>query len=77
MRPLTDCACLAPSPSSPCLPCCVQDVGLIFLSAMASDVVWECGRAGVTDGDTVGTAMMTLTLATAVVGLLIILTGEL
>jgi hypothetical protein len=51
-------------------------VGLIFLSAMASAVVWECDQAGVGEKDTVATALMTLTLSTSCVGLMIILTGE-
>ncbi|GAB4822722.1 hypothetical protein N2152v2_009768 [Parachlorella kessleri] len=53
----------------------VQDVGLIFLSAMASDVVASCARHGLSDADTVATALMVLTLSTTAVGLLIILTG--
>lgn len=54
----------------------VQDVGLIFLSAMASAVVNECYSAHVSEADTVATALLTLTLSTSLVGLLIILTGE-
>ncbi len=55
----------------------VQDVGLIFLSAMASGVVDDCKRAGIEDLDTLATALMTLTVATTTVGLLIVLTGAL
>ena len=53
----------------------VQDVGLIFLSAMASAVVQQCGEAGWGEADTLATVLATLTLATAVVGVLIVGTG--
>ena len=55
----------------------VQDVGLIFLSAMASSVVDDCVDAGLDPGDTLATTLATLSLSTAVVGLLIVLTGVL
>ncbi|PRW58410.1 sulfate transporter [Chlorella sorokiniana] len=55
----------------------VQDVGLIFLSAMASAVVQQCGEAGWGEADTLATVLATLTLATAVVGVLIVGTGAL
>lgn len=55
----------------------VQDVGLIFLSAMASGVVDDCKEAGIGDLDTLATALMTLTVATMTVGLLIVATGAL
>jgi SulP family sulfate permease len=55
----------------------VQDVGLIFLSAMASGVVDDCKQAGISDLDTLATALATLTVATTTVGLLIVLTGAL
>ncbi|KAL4547721.1 hypothetical protein Ndes2526B_g06954 [Nannochloris sp. 'desiccata'] len=55
----------------------VQDVGLIFLSAMASGVVEDCKEAGIGDLDTLATALMTLTVATTTVGLFIVATGAL
>lgn len=52
-----------------------QDVGLIFLSAMATDVA-EIGREQQLGEDViVGTALLTLTLATLLVGLLTWTTG--
>ena len=50
-------------------------MGLIFLSAMASAVVQQCGEAGWGEADTLATVLATLTLATAVVGVLIVGTG--
>lgn len=55
----------------------VQDVGLIFLSAMASSVVEDCKDAGMADKDILATSLATLTAATALVGLLIVATGAL
>ena len=55
----------------------VQDVGLIFLSAMASGVVEDCIEAGVSAQDTLATVLATLTIATTFVGLLIVATGAL
>ena len=55
----------------------VQDVGLIFLSAMASGVVDDCKEAGISDANTLATALATLTVATVTVGLLIVATGAL
>lgn len=53
----------------------VQDVGLIFLSAMATSVAHECHKAGVSPEATLGTALLTLTGSTLLVGLTIILVG--
>jgi sulfate permease, SulP family len=55
----------------------VQDVGLIFLSAMASGVVDDCKEAGIDDANTLATALATLTVATTTVGILIVATGAL
>jgi hypothetical protein len=53
-----------------------QDVGLIFLSSMATGVA-EIGReVGMNSAEIVGTALLTLTVATFVVGLLTSLVGE-
>ena len=54
----------------------VQDVGLIFLSAIASAVVDQCSAAGLSGADTLATALASLTTATFIVGVLIIGTGE-
>jgi len=53
----------------------VQDVGLIFLSAIASAVVGECAAAGWSPENTLSTVLMAVTAATGIVGLLIICTG--
>ena len=53
----------------------VQDVGLIFLSAMATHVVDACHKAGQDSDTTLGTVLLTLLLTTLLVGVLIILTG--
>ena len=53
----------------------VQDVGLIFLSAMATSVVHACKQAGQEREVTQGTVLVTLLLTTILVGVLIILTG--
>lgn len=54
----------------------VQDVGLIFLSAMATSVVDACHKAGKDSDVTLGTVLVTLLLTTFLVGVLIIVTGE-
>lgn len=54
----------------------VQDVGLIFLSAMASSVVDACHKAGKNSDVTLGTVLVTLLLTTLLVGILIIVTGK-
>lgn len=53
----------------------VQDVGLIFLSAIATHVATAGRHAGVSDEETLATVLVTLTLSTTIVGLLIITTG--
>lgn len=55
----------------------VQDVGLIFISAMATDVVARCMAAGAAPAATLATTLVTLTLATGVVGALIVAVGAL
>ena len=54
----------------------VQDVGLIFLSAMASSIVHEGLKKETADADILGTTLLTLTASTFIVGLLIILVGK-
>lgn len=54
----------------------VQDVGLIFLSAMATSIVEACSKAGKDSATTLGTVLLTLLLTTFLVGVLIILTGD-
>lgn len=51
------------------LPPCHQDVGLIFLSAMASSIAAACGRAGLDAAAALGTTLLTMALSTALVGL--------
>lgn len=53
-----------------------QDVGLIFLSAMATSIAEIGGEVGLTGAEIVGTAMLTLTVATTLVGILTWLVGE-
>ena len=53
----------------------MQDVGLIFLSAIASAVVEQCLDAGLSDANTLATVLAALTTATAIVGILIVCTG--
>lgn len=59
------------------LPLQVQDVGLIFLSAIASDIVSDCARVGVSESDTIGTVLVGLSLVTIIIGTAIIITGML
>lgn len=53
----------------------VQDVGLIFLSAMASSIADQCARAGVPDADALATTLLTLTVSTLLVGICTIFVG--
>ncbi len=53
----------------------VQDVGLIFLSAIASAVVQQCVGAGVPPADTLATVLAAISLTTATVGIAIVCTG--
>jgi len=53
----------------------VQDVGLIFLSAMATSIVHEGMSYKLPTEEILGTTLFTLTLSTFIVGLLIILVG--
>lgn len=54
----------------------VQDVGLIFLSAMATAVVARGRDSGADFGDTLATSLLLMTLVTFTVGVLVILVGE-
>ncbi len=59
--------------------CCagqVQDVGLIFLSAMATSIAAMSTAAGFSAQEALGTTLVTLVIATFVVGALIVLVGE-
>ena len=53
----------------------LQDVGLIFLSAIASSVVGAAKSAGLSDQETLGTVLVTLAASTLMVGLLIVAVG--
>ncbi|KAL4452289.1 hypothetical protein ABPG75_007951 [Micractinium tetrahymenae] len=55
----------------------VQDVGLIFLSAIASAVVQQCVAAGVSAPNTLATVLAAVSLTTGIVGILIMCTGAL
>ena len=54
----------------------VQDVGLIFLSAMASSIALLCEEDGYEPREALGTSLLTLAISTFVVGILIMLVGE-
>lgn len=53
----------------------VQDVGLIFLSAMASSIALLCEEDGYEPKEALGTSLLTLAIATFIVGILIVLVG--
>jgi sulfate permease, SulP family len=53
----------------------VQDVGLIFLSSMATSIAAICVEQGYEDHEALGTALLTLALSTLLVGVLIMLVG--
>ncbi|KAK9810835.1 hypothetical protein WJX73_000129 [Symbiochloris irregularis] len=53
----------------------VQDVGLIFLSAMATSIAEEGKAKGDAKAEILGTTLITLALATTLVGICIILVG--
>lgn len=52
-----------------------QDVGLIFLSSMATSIAVICVDNGYEDHEALGTALLTLALSTLLVGVLIMLVG--
>ena len=54
----------------------VQDVGLIFLSAMASSIARICDDAGRSREEALGTSLLTLAICTSFVGLGTFLIGE-
>jgi len=54
----------------------VQDVGLIFLSAMASDIASICSEAQIPANEALGTSLFTFCVATLIVGLLTLLVGR-
>lgn len=54
----------------------MQDVGLIFLSAMATSIAGICQKAGQGVATALGTALLTMTVSTALVGLGTLLVGE-
>ena len=62
---------------SPFLSGQVQDVGLIFLSSMASSIAAICTAAGLGVEVALGTTLLTTCIATFVVGLLTLMVGEL
>lgn len=58
------------------LPYLSQDVGLIFLSAMASSIAGLCSRAGMDASAALGTSLLTMAASSAVVGLGLLAVGE-
>ena len=54
----------------------LQDVGLIFLSAMASSIASLCSRAGLDASAALGTSLLTMAVSSAVVGLGLLAVGE-
>lgn len=69
-----------PPPFTACLTCELhsppQDVGLIFLSAMASSIASVCSRAGLDASAALGTSLLTMAVSSAVVGLGLLAVGE-
>ena len=55
----------------------VQDAGLIFLSAMASSIVAHCTHKGADDTTIISTVLVTLSLATFLLGCLLIVIARL
>jgi len=53
----------------------VQDVSLIFQSAMATSIAAMCTAAGYAPEEALGTVLTTLVIATFVVGVLIVAVG--
>lgn len=53
----------------------VQDVSLIFQSAIATSIAGMCTAAGYKAEEALGTVLMTLVIATFVVGVLIVAVG--
>ena len=51
----------------------VQDVGLIFLSAMATDIAAICSEANLPAKEALGTALFTFAVSTLIVGILTLL----
>jgi hypothetical protein len=54
----------------------VQDVGLIFLSSMATSIADICARASIGADVALGTSLLTMCLSTFVVGFLCLLVGK-
>jgi SulP family sulfate permease len=54
----------------------VQDVGLIFLSAMGSSIAAACTAAGRDAATALGTALLTMSVATFFTGAACLLVGE-
>jgi hypothetical protein len=80
LGPLTSCRrpCVgtAPCRRPPAAVGQVQDVGLIFLSAMATSIASLCLEAGRDAATALGTSMLTMSLATFFTGAMTLLVGE-
>ena len=55
----------------------MQDVGLIFLSAMTTAIAHACREQGLDAQEALGSSLLTIAVSTFVVGLLVVLTGAL
>jgi len=64
-----------PSPATNARACCTQDVGLVFLSGMATSIAAAAAADGQTAEQVLGTALVTLSIATALVGVVAYLVG--
>ena len=53
----------------------MQDVSLIFQSALATSIAAMCAAAGYAPEEALGTTLVTLVIATFVAGVLIMLVG--
>ena len=53
----------------------VQDVGLIFLSAMTTAIAHTCREQDLDTREALGSSLLTIAVSTFVVGLLVVLTG--
>lgn len=55
----------------------VQDIGLIFLSAMATSIMKAAREGKMEPKEAIGATLVALSISTLVVGILVIATGEL
>eukprot|EP01041_Mallomonas_annulata_P006865 gene6865-13910_t len=53
----------------------VQDAGLIFLSGMTADIIYNCREKNINPEEMMSTILITLSLSTALLGVMLIITG--